>query len=135
MTTLQTMIIIILLSFILLGLVVVYLFFSINELLHYSNNCIQSNLWDYLLLSVIFICIIQLYVIISKKNTLHTYFINFTFIISLVMIVWGIYELFFINCVNKHNIIYNLSIIFWVASNILFLFILYDKIKKIAFTT
>jgi hypothetical protein len=139
MYTLQKIITIILLSLILLGCFIIYIFYSINSLLYYSNNCLQSNLWDYLLLSLIFICLIQLYIIISNKNTTHNYFILFVFIISSMMIGWGIYELFFVDCINKHSIIYYLSLIYWIFSCILVIFILFNKINdyyqnKIAFT-
>ena len=121
---------IILFSISLLALIITYIVFAIIGLVRTSLNieselCHESNLWIYVLVSLILFLKINNVITIFKKpeNDGETKYFQFLveFGISLSMFIWGAYELFGVKCVNNLNntILYKCAFGYWITSTIL----------------
>jgi hypothetical protein len=124
---------------ILLSLTIIFIFYttsfiiiSIICLIKESNikkNCLQSNLWYYLLIIVISKGLFFIFNIFRDKNSKINFILIYIFFIySIGMICWGGYELSNINCINKNTILYKISLINWIISLILIVFFILNKI-------
>ena len=114
-------------SFIIIICISLFIIFSIIGLTTTSNTnvnnlCYNSNLWYYLLVSLLlFLLTLINYKINNKKENYFNNIILYL-ILSVGMIIWGTYELYYINCANKlkHTTLYKASVTHWLY-NISFL--------------
>jgi hypothetical protein len=106
---------------------------SINEI---NNSCPKSHLWYYSLIALILLIMQNIQIINSKKDSKISLIMSCIQILqSIVMLIWGSYELFGINCVNefKDTILYNTALIYWILIIVMYciyIMILVNKNKK-----
>jgi hypothetical protein len=97
-----------------LVVLIIYDIFALKEntLSDIHDLCEESNIWEYVLVELICVCISL--VIHQKKDddTICNMFI------PLAMMIWGSIEIFSVNCVNElnHMLIYQMAIIHLAAS-------------------
>jgi hypothetical protein len=107
------------LSYLIICCLLLLIIFSIIGLANTSNNdilCPNSHLWYYLLISLLILLITIINYKIKQNSNNYFYNIIFYVIISLGMIIWGTYELFYIDCINKlsDTILYKVSFTYWI---------------------
>lgn len=89
----------------------------LNEIYDICNN---SNLWIYSLMSLLFFIILirNIHSLIKNddNNGNNNKNIIIQFVILLIIIIWGIYEFFCVNCIDKlsRTILYKISFINWI---------------------
>ena len=123
-----TLSIIVLLSLLCNLLTVTFIIFMIIGLIEtpnskINNTCSDSHLWYYLLVALIIALLLILQRINSKKDDPRSLICSITeIILSIVMLIWGGYELFSVNCINHFNntILYKISLAYWILIIIIY---------------
>jgi len=118
-------------SFGFLLLIIIYNIFAIIGLVETPLNienelCINSHLWIYSLVSLILLFKIKITLSIFTNNNILTFF---ELLLSLGMFIWGIYEFFFVKCINKLNntLLYKTTFAYWIV-NIFLLILIFGLI-------
>ena len=121
-------------SFGLLLLIIIYNIFAIIGLVETpikieNKLCINSHLWIYSIISLILVFKIKITLSIFTNN----YLLPFELLISLGMFSWGIYEFFFVKCIDKLNntLLYKTTFIYWIVNIILLVLIIVFIIYKL----
>ena len=119
-------------------IIITYIVFAIIALIRVSlekqkDLCYDSNLWFYCLISLILIPKINLTIKNIKNNNLILKVIEI--LITIGIIIWGIYEFYDVNCINNLNdtILYSVTYVYWLSQiiflGIITIIILYDIIE------
>ena len=125
------------LFFLLIVTFVVFTIFGLNEEI---KSCDKSHLWIYSLVSLLLLLKLKNTMIVFTKN--NNNIMRFIELLTLLgMITWGIYEFFYVDCVNELNdtILYKTSFIYLLVNiillSILLLFIISDFITGLCLVT
>ena len=81
-----------------------------------NNVCPSSNLWYYTLVSLLLLILSIIYYKNNNKHEKYFYNIICYLVITSIIIGWGTYEIFCINCINKlyNTNLYKIAIIHWI---------------------
>ena len=80
-----------------------------------KKYCLTSNLYEYGIISIVVVTFIfyQTYIINKKANNnfneYYNYIINYSgiqIVMLILLILWGIYEFYYVNCINNLNDIF-----------------------------